>query len=246
MAKTTDKPSAASLLKAADEILAAAKPARKAAVKKTVAKAGTTAGGASVATKAVAKRATAKGAVRTATAAERKKAEEKLADLIVTPTARRPGRPAKSNPDADYDDGDGDVDVEVIPDIKIPKGRGKRGKDAKDLIARGPVTPEEYEARRNRLKLLIKLGKDRGYLTYGESNDHLPDDLVDAEAIDGIISTFSDMGISVYDQAPDAETLLMSENAPVASSDDDAEEEADAALSTVDSDFGRTTDPVRM
>src|SRR5690606_31071331 len=141
---------------------------------------------------------------------------------------------------------DNDGDVEVIPDIKIPKGRGKRGKDAKDLISRGPVTPEEYEARRNRLKLLIKLGKDRGYLTYGEINDHLPDDLVDAEAIDGIISTFNDMGISVYDQAPDAETLLMSENAPVASSDDDAEDEADAALSTVDSDFGRTTDPVRM
>src|SRR5690606_17378544 len=248
MAKTTEKPSAASLLKAADEILAAAKPARKTAVKKTVVKAGATAAASSgsVATKAVAKRATAKGAVRTATAAERKKAEEKLADLIVTPTARRPGRPAKSNPDADYDDGDSDADVEVIPDIKIPKGRGKRGKDAKDLISRGPVTPEEYEARRNRLKLLIKLGKDRGYLTYGEINDHLPDDLVDAEAIDGIISTFSDMGISVYDQAPDAETLLMSENAPVASSDDDAEEEADATLSTVDSDFGRTTDPVRM
>src|SRR5690606_1435153 len=135
----------------------------------------------------------------------------------------------------------------VIPEIKLPKPRGKRGKgDAKDLIARGPVTPEEYEARRNSLKLLIKLGKDRGYLTYGEINDHLPDDLVDAEAIDGIISTFNDMGISVYDQAPDAETFLMSENAPVASSDDDAEDEADAALSTVDSDFGRTTDPVRM
>jgi RNA polymerase primary sigma factor len=108
------------------------------------------------------------------------------------------------------------------------------------------MTPEEQEARRNRLKVLIKLGKDRGYLTYGEINDHLPDDLVDAEAIDGIISTFSDMGISVYDQAPDAETLLMSDNAPVASSDDDVEDEAEAALTTVDSDFGRTTDPVRM
>ena len=99
-------------------------------------------------------------------------------------------------------------------DLKPPKRGGKRGKaDPKDLIARGPVSAEEYEARRNRLKQLIKLGKDRGYLTYGEINDHLPDDLVDAEAIDGIISTFSDMGIAVYDQAPDAETLLMSENA---------------------------------
>jgi RNA polymerase primary sigma factor len=164
-------------------------------------------------------------------------------------TGRRPGRPSKNpnNNDADFgDSGDGEHEVEVVPDFK-PVKRGKRAKgDAKDLIARGPVTPEEYEARRNRLKSLIKLGKDRGYLTYGEINDHLPDDLVDAEAIDGIISTFSDMGIAVYDQAPDAETLLLGENAPVATSDDDVEDEAEAALTTVDSDFGRTTDPVRM
>jgi len=161
------------------------------------------------------------------------------------PSGRRPGRPSK-NPDASQDFDENEGEGEVIPEIK-PVKRGKRGKaDAKDLISRGPMTPEEYEARRNRLKQLIKLGKDRGYLTYGEINDHLPDDLVDAEAIDGIISTFSDMGIAVYDQAPDAETLLMSENAPVASSDDDVEDEADAALTTVDSDFGRTTDPVRM
>jgi RNA polymerase primary sigma factor len=165
-------------------------------------------------------------------------------------TGRRPGRPSK-NPnnggDSDFDVGDGDGEVEVVPDFK-PIKRGKRGGkgEGKDLISRGPVTPEEYEARRNRLKQLIKLGKDRGYLTYGEINDHLPDDLVDAEAIDGIISTFSDMGIAVYDQAPDAETLLLGENAPVATSDDDVEDEAEAALTTVDSDFGRTTDPVRM
>ncbi|MFQ6706650.1 RNA polymerase sigma factor RpoD, partial [Bordetella pertussis] len=161
---------------------------------------------------------------------------------------RRPGRPAKNaNNDSDAFDDSMDGEGEVLPDLKPPKRGGKRGKaDPKDLIARGPVSPEEYEARRNRLKQLIKLGKDRGYLTYGEINDHLPDDLVDAEAIDGIISTFSDMGIAVYDQAPDAETLLMSENAPVASNDDDVEDEAEAALTTVDSDFGRTTDPVRM
>jgi RNA polymerase primary sigma factor len=163
------------------------------------------------------------------------------------PTGRKPGRPAKNpSPDTDFDDDGNAEEGEVIPEIK-PVKRGKRGKaDARDLIAKGPMTPEQYEARRNRLKQLIKLGKDRGYLTYGEINDHLPDDLVDAEAIDGIISTFGDMGIAVYDQAPDAETLLMSENAPVAASDDDVEDEADAALTTVDSDFGRTTDPVRM
>ena len=209
---------------------------------------------------------TAKSAQATQEAATEKKTRQKAATAKVNddetaapakpkakaksskiPSGRRPGRPSK-NPDNNqaFDDSIDDSDREVIPEIK-PVKRGKRGKaDAKDLIARGPLTPEEYEARRNRLKQLIKLGKDRGYLTYGEINDHLPDDLVDAEAIDGIISTFSDMGISVYDQAPDAESLLLSENAPVASNDDDVEDEADAALTTVDSDFGRTTDPVRM
>ena len=163
-------------------------------------------------------------------------------------TGRKPGRPAKNgNGDgADYVDDDTDGG-EVIPDLKpLPKRGSKRAKAEKESPSRSQMTPEEQEARRNRLKILIKLGKDRGYLTYGEINDHLPDDLVDAEAIDGIISTFNDMGIKVYDQAPDAETLLMSDNVPSASSDDDVEDEAEAALTTVDSDFGRTTDPVRM
>ena len=69
---------------------------------------------------------------------------------------------------------------------------------------------------------------------------------MDAEQIESIISTFNDMGIQVFDEAPDAETLLMSDAAPAAAQDEDAEEEAEAALSTVDSEFGRTTDPVRM
>ncbi|BDC27302.1 Sigma-70 [Bordetella parapertussis] len=216
-----------------------AKPAAKTAAKKT-------------ATKTVAAKTAAADKPAKTTKARAKKAEDKLADLVgaarPAPSGRRPGRPAKNaNNDSDAFDDSMDGEGEVLPDLKPPKRGGKRGKaDPKDLIVRGPVSPEEYEARRNRLKQLIKLGKDRGYLTYGEINDHLPDDLVDAEAIDGIISTFSDMGIAVYDQAPDAETLLMSENAPVASNDDDVEDEAEAALTTVDSDFGRTTDPVRM
>src|SRR6267378_2962027 len=104
----------------------------------------------------------------------------------------------------------------------------------------------DAEARRTRLKNLIKLGKERGFLTYAEINDHLPDDMVDAEQIESIISTFNDMGIQVYDEAPDADTLLISETAPAGVPDEDAEEEAEAALSTVDPEFGRTTDPVRM
>jgi RNA polymerase primary sigma factor len=116
----------------------------------------------------------------------------------------------------------------------------------KQDLRKGEQKPEDVEARRTRLKNLIKLGKERGFLTYSEINDHLPDDLVDAEQIESIITTFSDMGIQVYDVAPDAETLLISENAPAVVPDEDAEEEAEAALSTVDPEFGRTTDPVRM
>src|SRR5215213_8250162 len=126
-------------------------------------------------------------------------------------------------------------------------GRGGRrgGKDAWLIPAELPK--EDAETRRTRLKNLIKLGKERGFLTYSEINDHLPDDLVDAEQIEAIISTFGDMGIQVYDQAPDQETLLIASDAPpVAQPDEDVEEQAEAALSTVDSEFGRTTDPVRM
>ncbi|HPX89698.1 MAG TPA: RNA polymerase sigma factor RpoD [Methylophilaceae bacterium] len=101
------------------------------------------------------------------------------------------------------------------------------------------------EERRIRLKSLIVLGKERGYLTYAEINDHLPDDVQGSEQIDGIIGMINDMGIQVYEEVPDAEVLLMSD-APPAVTDEDAVEEAEQALATVDSDFGRTTDPVRM
>jgi len=103
----------------------------------------------------------------------------------------------------------------------------------------------DADVRRTRLKSLIILGKERGYLTYAEINDHLPDDIQDSEQIDGIIGMINDMGIQVYEEAPDAEALLMSD-APPPVADEDAVEEAEQALSTVDSEFGRTTDPVRM
>ncbi|HET7197797.1 MAG TPA: RNA polymerase sigma factor region1.1 domain-containing protein, partial [Burkholderiales bacterium] len=108
---------------------------------------------------------------------------------------------------------------------KGKRGRGGRrgGKDAWLIPAEMPK--EDAETRRTRLKNLIKLGKERGFLTYSEINDHLPDDLVDAEQIEAIISTFGDMGIQVYDQAPDQEQLLIAaDNAPVAQTDEDVEE----------------------
>jgi RNA polymerase primary sigma factor len=149
-------------------------------------------------------------------------------------------------------DGDGGEIIEEPPAPPPPKvkARDKRAKEKaliKEALSYNQGTSEEeLEAKLNKLKLLIKLGKERGFLTYAEINDHLPEDLVDAEAIDSIITTFSDMGITVYERAPDAETLLINDNTPVVNSDEDAEEQAEAALSTVDSEFGRTTDPVRM
>ncbi len=100
------------------------------------------------------------------------------------------------------------------------------------------------EERQSQLKLLIAKGKEQGYLTYAEVNDHLPSDIVDPEQIEDIVNMINDMGITVHEKAPDAEELLLSDTA--VSSDDDAAEEAAAALATVDSEFGRTTDPVRM
>ena len=128
--------------------------------------------------------------------------------------------------------------------------RSTRGLTAKERalvkeFERRELSPADAEARRERLKNLVVLGKERSYLTYAEINDHLPDDMLDAEQIENVIGMINDMGIQVYDEAPDAETLLMSDTtAPVA--DEEAVEEAEAALSTVDSEFGRTTDPVRM
>ena len=99
--------------------------------------------------------------------------------------------------------------------------------------------------RRTRLKTLITLGKERGYLTYAEINDHLPDDVVDAEQIESIIATFNSMNIQV-DEAPSAEDLLMNDGVAASVNEEDVEEETEQALSTVDAEFGRTTDPVRM
>ncbi|MFW5432797.1 MAG: RNA polymerase sigma factor RpoD [Methylophilaceae bacterium] len=130
-----------------------------------------------------------------------------------------------------------------------PKSQKTLDKEKQKLAAEALKDPAvialNAETRRTRLKTLIVLGKERGYLTYAEINDHLPDDVQNTDQIDGIIGMINDMGIQVYEQAPDAEALLMND-APAPVADDDAVEEAEQALATVDSEFGRTTDPVRM
>jgi len=108
------------------------------------------------------------------------------------------------------------------------------------------LSEEDMAKRRQRLKMLITLGKTRGYLTHAEITDHLPEKLVDAETLEVVVSMLNDMGVAVYEQTPDAETLLLTNTGPTAATVEEAEEEAEAALSTVDSEFGRTTDPVRM
>ncbi len=106
--------------------------------------------------------------------------------------------------------------------------------------ARAQVMDQNQQ--QSQLKLLIAKGKEQGYLTYAEVNDHLPNDIVDPEQIEDIVAMINDMGITVHEVAPDTETILETNDTV----DEDAAEEAAAALASVDSEFGRTTDPVRM
>jgi|HubBroStandDraft_1064217.scaffolds.fasta_scaffold11508_3 RNA polymerase primary sigma factor len=120
---------------------------------------------------------------------------------------------------------------------------GKLNADKRPLgiERRVPAMPED---RQSQLKLLIARGKDQGYLTYAQVNDHLPSEIVDPEQIEDIVNTINDMGIPVYEKAPDTESLLATE--PSAPADEEAIEEAAAALAALDAELGRTTDPVRM
>src|SRR5580698_8813782 len=104
---------------------------------------------------------------------------------------------------------------------------------------------QKTDDRQSQLKILIAKGKEQGYLTYAEVNDHLPNEIVDPEQIEEIIAMINDMGIPVHEEAPDAEQLLLAENTVTADDDEEAAEEAAAALA-LDAEFGRTTDPVRM
>ena len=125
------------------------------------------------------------------------------------------------------------------------KARERKAKGL-GLLNEAGFSEAELEKRRQQLKNLINMGKERGYLTHAEINDHLPENIIDPEAIEGIIATFNDMGIAVYERAPEAEMMLLSDQAVTPTSEDEVEAAAATALSTVDSDFGRTTDPVRM
>ncbi|MCE1192293.1 MAG: RNA polymerase sigma factor RpoD [Acidovorax sp.] len=137
--------------------------------------------------------------------------------------------------------------VEKVKPLRMKISKAKERALMKEFgLDETVLSEEDLAKRRSRLKALIKLGKTRGYLTHVEINDHLPDKLVDAETLEAVITTLNDLGVAVYEQTPDAEALIITDNAPTGASEEEAEEAAEAALSTVDSEFGRTTDPVRM
>ncbi|MDE2300516.1 MAG: RNA polymerase sigma factor RpoD, partial [Burkholderiales bacterium] len=164
--------------------------------------------------------------------------------------------------DSDVDLSDLEADLEGEPEVETAADAETKAK-AKPLrmkvsrakeralmrefgLEETALTEEEATKRRQELKTLIKMGKTRGFLTHQEINDHLPEKLVNDEILEAIVSMLNDMGIAVYEQAPDAATLLIAGGGTTTATEEEAEEAAEAALSTVDSEFGRTTDPVRM
>ena len=131
------------------------------------------------------------------------------------------------------------VKTKVAKATKVAK-KIEEASSIKEEAKVAPIVSKQAQ----QLKDLIARGKEKGFLTYSEVNDHLPNEIVDPEQIEDIVNMINAMGITVYEKAPDSETMML--NDEVVSSDDDAAEEAEQALASVDAEFGRTTDPVRM
>ena len=209
-----------------------------------------------------------KAAVAKSSAVAEKAAKPGKAAKAEVPAAKgKPGRKGKDDKvkkeePADEDFSDLEAELEAEPEVEAAdEGETKvKAKPLRMKVSRAKeralmrefgldetaLTEEEVAKRRQELKTLIKMGKTRGFLTHQEINDHLPEKLVDNEILEAIVSMLNDMGIAVYEQAPDAATLLIAGGGTTTATEEEAEEAAEAALSTVDSEFGRTTDPVRM
>ncbi len=244
--KAAAKSAAKSAAKApAKPVKAAAKPAAKAATKpvaKTPAKATKAEVKVEPVKKGKAAPAKAEPVKEPKETKEAKGKKAKVAELEAPVVEEEKKRGRKAKADAPTENAE-----PVLTDRQ--KARERKAKEKallKEFAAQQLGTEEQQELRRARLKTLIKMGMSKGYLTHGEMNDVMSDELSDADALETLISLLNDIGITVYEQAPDAETLILSDNASAAASEEEAEEEAEAALSTVDSEFGRTTDPVRM
>jgi RNA polymerase primary sigma factor len=256
--KAAAKPAAKAAAKPAAK--AAAKPAAKTPVKAAVKPAAKSAAKpvAKSAVKPVAKpapKAPVKAATKPAAKAPAKPSAEKAAPPKKTTKAAAKGKAGKKAMPEDDDIVDLEaefadetaVSTEKVKPLRMKISKAKERALMKEFgLDEAVLSEEDLAKRRSRLKTLIKLGKTRGYLTHGEISDHLPDKLVDAETLEVVNTMLNDMGVQVYEQTPDAETLLITNTGPTVASEEEAEEEAEAALSTVDSEFGRTTDPVRM
>jgi RNA polymerase primary sigma factor len=199
------------------------------------------------------------------------KAPAKGAKPVPAKPEAKTGKPGKKGPepksageDEELADLEGDFEGEAEAEAEVeavePAAEAEKAKPLRMKVSRAKeralmrefgleettLTEEEATKRRQELKTLIKMGKTRGFLTHQEINDHLPERLINEEILEAIVSMLNDMGIAVYEQAPDAATLLVAGGNTSTATDEEAEEAAEAALSTVDSEFGRTTDPVRM
>ncbi|MEN9901815.1 MAG: hypothetical protein RL651_479 [Pseudomonadota bacterium] len=246
----TTKPAA----KSKAPVKAAAKPAPKKPAPKAPVK---------VAAKPTAKKPTAKPVVKPAAKPVTKPVAKAPAKTVATPavtkaaapvkaTAKTPVKttpPAKAEPakKVEAEAKPAAVAAPAVEEATTGKGKGKpKGKDSKRLLGTTAVQQISPEERKARITALIKMGKERGYLTHAEINDHLPDTVMEAEQVEAMITTFNDMGIRVFDEAPAAEDMLMTDAAAPVADDEAVEEQAEQALATVDAEFGRTTDPVRM
>jgi RNA polymerase primary sigma factor len=219
---------------------------------------------------------TPKAAAAKKSASAKKSAEASATDATVAKRGRKPAAKTKAAgkqkpelAEEDFSDVEADLEGEPEAEAEVEAGvvEGAEDSDAKAKakplrmkvskakeralmrefgLDETALSEEEVAKRRHELKTLIKMGKTRGFLTHQEISDHLPEKLVDAEILEAIVSMLNDMGIAVYEQAPDAATLLIAGGGTTTATEEEAEEAAEAALSTVDSEFGRTTDPVRM
>ena len=256
-AKAPAKPTAKAAAPAAKSTKAPATPAKKAASvpakKSEVTDKKTTAKAKAAETEVVVKKSKTAKAADVAEAPAKKPAAKKA----VTGAKRGPkkkGSIAEPSFDDEIIDVEEEIEAEPISDtaekvkpLRMKISNAKERALMKEFgLDETVLTEAEMKQRRDRLKALIKLGKTRGYLTNGEISDHLPDKLVDAETLEVVIATLNDLGVAVYEQTPDAESLIITDNAPTGSTEEEAEEAAEAALTTVDSEFGRTTDPGRM
>jgi len=253
-AKAAAKPAA----KKTVAVKAPAKPTVKAPAKAAPKPAAKKVSAAKPAAKAVAKPAAPKVAAGKTTTPKAPAAKKASAAAAPAPKAKpaKPAKPAKAaaprHAKAEPDTKQAPEPTQVEVTVKAKPLRMKISKAKERALMKefgldeAVLSEEETQTRRARLKELIKLGMTRGYLTHSDINDHLPDRMVESETQEAVIALLSDMGVTVYEQTPDAETILLDNTTGSATTEEEADVEAEQILTNMDGELGRTTDPVRM